>query len=224
LTARGLVKEYGNTSALRLVDLDVTQGQVLAIVGPSGSGKSTLLLCLAGIIEPDEGTVAFQGQPLRDLSARGLSRLRRTAFGVLFQFGQLIPELSVVENVALPLLIDGTRRRESVRLAAEQLDRLGVEHLRDSLPGQVSGGEAQRVALARALVTQPDVLFADEPTGALDSASGRLVLDEIDKVANDCGTAVVMVTHDENVAGRADRVVELRDGAVVAAVFSRESR
>ena len=211
LEASSISKVYRERPALIEVDLSVRAGELVAITGPSGSGKSTLLHCLSGLVAADEGQVWFRGTDLARLSDAQRSCLRRTAFGILFQFGQLVPELTVEENVALPLLLEGNRRREALAAAEGALGQLGVDELRRSRPGELSGGQAQRVALARAVVTGPAVVFADEPTGALDSRSGAQVLGLLRRLA-DAGTAVVLVTHDRGAAGRADRIVELRDG------------
>jgi putative ABC transport system ATP-binding protein len=212
LYGRGVVRSYGRTPALRGVTLDVAEGEIVAVTGPSGCGKSTLLLCLAGILRPDAGEVGYREQRIDTWSETARARLRRGEFGVLFQFGQLVAELSAAENVALPLLLAGARRREARTAALSWLDRFGVADLADNRPGDMSGGEQQRAALARALVTEPRVLFADEPTGALDSLSGERVLGHLVRVAREQRTTVVLVTHDARVAGYADREVMLRDG------------
>ncbi|MGK5497228.1 ABC transporter ATP-binding protein [Streptomyces sp. URMC 125] len=214
LQARGLVRSYGPTPALRGVDLEVAEGEILAVTGPSGCGKSTLLHCLAGILRPDEGEVLYGGQRLDTLSEADRSRLRRTAFGVLFQFGQLVAELSAAENVALPLLLAGKGRREARAAALEWLERLDAADVADARPGEMSGGQQQRCAAARALVTGPKVLFADEPTGALDALAGERLLGQLTRVAHERRTSVVLVTHDASVAAYADREVALRDGTV----------
>jgi putative ABC transport system ATP-binding protein len=213
LYGRGVVRSYGRTPALRGVTLDVAEGEIVAVTGPSGCGKSTLLLCLAGILRPDAGEVGYRGHRIDGWSEADRARLRRSDFGVLFQFGQLVAELSAAENVALPLLLAGARRREARTAALSWLDRFGIAELADNRPGDMSGGEQQRAALARALVTEPRVLFADEPTGALDSLAGERVLGHLVRVAREQRTTVVLVTHDARVAGYADREVMLRDGA-----------
>ncbi len=214
LAARQIVKSYGNSPALRGVSLSAARGDVLAITGPSGSGKSTLLLCLAGILRPDAGEVCFAGQRIDTASESARSALRRREFGVLFQFGQVVPELTAQENVALPLLLSGVRRREAMTAARSWLDRFGVADLGDQRPPQMSGGQAQRVAVARAMVTEPEVLFADEPTGALDTLAGEQVLGQLTRVAREAGTTVLLVTHDAQVAAYADREIVIRDGLV----------
>jgi putative ABC transport system ATP-binding protein len=214
LSASGLIKAHGRTPALRGASVELHAGEVLAVTGASGSGKSTLLHCLAGIVRPDEGSVTYDGRRLADLPEKRLSELRRTEFGVVFQFGQLIPELTALDNVALPLLLAGTDRARARALAGEWLERFGVRGQQDLRPGEMSGGQAQRTALARALVTGPRVVFADEPTGALDSLSGEQVMTALVHTARESGTAVLLITHDAQVAAYADREVQLRDGAV----------
>ena len=215
LVATGLVKRFGLTEALRGVDLTVNRGEILAIMGPSGSGKSTLLHCLAGILAPDEGSVELDGRRIDDLGEAARSTLRRTEFGFVFQFGQLVPELPAIENAALPLLLNGQSRREALDVARLWLARLGLERLADRRPGELSGGEAQRVAVARALAIGPRVVFADEPTGSLDSLAGEQVMNLLTDAARTEGVTVVLVTHDARVAGYADREIVVRDGRIV---------
>ncbi|MEU4488220.1 ABC transporter ATP-binding protein [Streptomyces purpurascens] len=214
LTARGLTKAHGRTPALRGASVELHAGEILAVTGASGSGKSTLLHCLAGIVRPDEGSVTYDGRRLEDLPEKRLSELRRTEFGVVFQFGQLIPELTALDNVALPLLLAGTDRTRARARAGEWLERFGVRGQQDLRPGELSGGQAQRAALARALVTGPRVVFADEPTGALDSLAGEQVMTALVHTARESETAVLLITHDAQVAAYADREVQLRDGSV----------
>jgi putative ABC transport system ATP-binding protein len=214
IEARDLVISFGETPALRGADLSVQRGEVLAVMGPSGSGKSTLLYCLAGILVPDSGEVSFDGQRLDTMREEQRSRLRRDRFGFVFQSGQLVPELTAEENVALPLLLGGTRRKEALRGARAWFERLELDGLERHRAGEMSGGQAQRVALARGLVAHPDVLFADEPTGSLDSLTGELVMGLMTGVAREEGTTVVLVTHEPRVAAYADREVIVRDGRV----------
>ena len=214
LSGTGLVRNYGATPALCGIDFAVGEGEIVAVTGPSGCGKSTLLHCLSGILRVDAGTVTYRDQDIGLWSEAARSRLRRTEFGVLFQFGQLVPELTAVENVALPLLLAGTGRREARQTALEWLDRLGVADFAEQRPGAMSGGQQQRCATARALVTEPRVLFADEPTGALDVLTGEQVLGQIVRVAREQGAAVVLVTHEARVAAYCDREIMVRDGRV----------
>ena len=214
LSGAGITRRYGATPALRGVDVEVGAGEIVAVTGPSGCGKSTLMHCLAGILRADAGTVTYRDQDIGLWSEAARSRLRRTEFGVLFQFGQLVPELTAVENVALPLLLAGSGRRDAGEAALRWLDRFGVADLAEQRPGAMSGGQQQRCATARALVTEPKVLFADEPTGALDALAGEQVLGEMVRVAREQGTAILLVTHEARVAAYADREVVLRDGVV----------
>ncbi|ANW18364.1 ABC transporter ATP-binding protein [Streptomyces clavuligerus] len=212
LFAENLHKGFGRTTALDGAAFSIHPGEVVAVLGPSGSGKSTLLHCLAGIVAPDSGTVHYDGRELTALPDRERSALRRTEFGFVFQFGQLVPELSCTENVALPLRLAGVRRRAAERTAREWLERLEVADIGGHRPGEVSGGQGQRVAVARALVTSPRVVFADEPTGALDSYSGERVMELLTDAARALNTAVVLVTHEARVAAYSDREIVVRDG------------
>jgi putative ABC transport system ATP-binding protein len=214
IEARGVVKSFGETPALRGATIAVSQGEILAVMGPSGSGKSTLLHCLAGILVPDEGEVWFSGQRMDTLGENRRSDLRRDRFGFVFQFGQLVPELTAEENVALPLLLGGTRRGPALAEARPWFGRLGLDGLERRRSGELSGGQAQRVALARGLVGGPEILFADEPTGSLDSVSGELVMSLLTAAVREQGTTVILVTHEARVAAYADREVIVRDGTV----------
>ncbi len=214
LRGEALVKRYGQTEALRGIDVEVGRGEILAVMGPSGSGKSTLLHCLAAIVRPDAGSVLYDGGRIDDLGESDRTKLRRRAFGFVFQFGQLVPELPAVENVALPLLLDGMSRRDAIEAASALFPQLGLEGLEGRRPGDMSGGQAQRVAVARALVTRPAVVFADEPTGSLDSLAGEQVMELLTDAARASGTAVVLVTHEPRIAAYADREVVVRDGRI----------
>ncbi|MEY9996142.1 putative ABC transport system ATP-binding protein [Streptomyces sp. V4I8] len=214
LAGYGLVKKYGSTTALAGVDVEVRERDSLAIMGPSGSGKSTLLHTLAGIIRPDGGQVLLRGERLDDLGENRLSALRRKRFGFVFQFGQLLPELPAEENVALPLMLEGMPRKEAVARARRWFAPLGLDGLERRRPGQLSGGQAQRVAIARALAVEPDVVFADEPTGALDQRTGTEVIQLLTFATRDTGAALVTVTHDADVAAHCDRVLQVRDGRI----------
>jgi putative ABC transport system ATP-binding protein len=218
LEARNLEKRFGATLALRGVDFSLQRGEMVAVMGPSGSGKSTLLHCLAGILVPDAGHVEFDGVRIDELGEGARSRLRRTAFGFVFQFGQLVPELTAVENVALPLLLNGVRHKEAEARAAAWFPRVGLDGLERRRPGDMSGGQAQRVAVARALVTGPAVVFADEPTGSLDSLAGEQVMELFTEGASDAGASVVLVTHEPRIAAYARREIVVRDGRVVGSV------
>ncbi len=222
LSARALRRAYGSTLALDGVDLDIRAGESVAIMGPSGSGKSTLLHTLAGIERPGLRLRAAGGnrrREPRDITALGegeRSRLRRESFGFVFQSGLLIPELTAVENVAMALMINGVPRAAALPRAAQWLAALGLAGLEERRIGQLSGGQAQRVAIARAQVTGARVTFADEPTGALDSATGAEVLAVLMESTTGRGNTLVMVTHDADVAARCDRIIRLRDGRIIA--------
>ncbi len=219
--ARGIHLSFGQTPALRGADIAVRAGEILAVMGPSGSGKSTLLHCLAGILVPEAGEIHFAGRRLDTLSEGERSTLRRDRFGFVFQFGQLVPELTAEENVALPLLLKGVRRGEAVARAGEWFERLELDGLHKRRSGELSGGQAQRVALGRALVARPEVLFADEPTGSLDSLTGERVMELLSTAAREHGTTVVLVTHEPRVAAYADREVIVRDGKVTSLSHDR---
>jgi putative ABC transport system ATP-binding protein len=220
LQARGLVKSFGGTPALRGAGLEVDAGEIVAILGPSGSGKSTLLHCASGIMPVESGTVRFDGVDLGTRSDTDRSEIRRRNFGFVFQFGQLISELSCLENVAMPLWLDGGQRRAGDTAARAMLERLDVLDVADQSPGTLSGGQAQRIAVARALISDPAVIFADEPTGSLDSLSGEAVMDLLVQAVRDTGAALVLVTHDVRVAAYSDREVLVRDGRTNATVTS----
>ncbi|MEU4400864.1 ABC transporter ATP-binding protein [Micromonospora orduensis] len=216
IEARDVTFAFGQTPALRGASVAVDAGEILAVMGPSGSGKSTLLHCLAGILVPDSGEILFDGIRVDALAETQRSSLRRDRFGFVFQFGQLVPELTAVENVALPLLLSGVRRAQALPKARAWFTRLGLDGLEHRRSGELSGGQAQRVALARGLVAEPQVLFADEPTGALDSLTGEQVMDLLVGAAREQGTTVILVTHEPRIAAYADREVMVRDGRVNA--------
>jgi putative ABC transport system ATP-binding protein len=214
IEARDIVLSFGQTPALRGASVSVAAGQILAVMGPSGSGKSTLLHCLAGILIPGSGEIWFGSRRVDTLGETQRSALRRDRFGFVFQFGQLVPELTAEENVALPLLFGGLRRAAALADARAWFGRLGLDGLEQRRSGELSGGEAQRVALARGLVARPEVLFADEPTGSLDSLTGEHVMKLLTAAAREQGTTVILVTHEPRVAAYADREVVVRDGKV----------
>ncbi|MFC8670641.1 MULTISPECIES: ABC transporter ATP-binding protein [Streptomyces] len=212
LVAHDLRKAYGPTNALDGAEFSIHPGEVVAVMGPSGSGKSTLLHCLAGIVTPDSGSIMYGGQEMATMNDARRSALRRSQFGFVFQFGQLVPELTCVENVALPLRLNGSSRKDAERAALARMEQLEVDDLKAKRPGEVSGGQGQRVAVARALVTDPRVLFADEPTGALDSLNGERVMELLTDAARSANAAVVLVTHEARVAAYSDREIVVRDG------------
>ena len=220
IEARDITKSFGQTEALRGASVSAASGEILAVMGPSGSGKSTLLHCLAGIFRPDGGEVWFDGQQIDRLDETKRTKLRRTAFGFVFQFGQLVPELTAADNIALPLLLNKVNRKRAYDQAEGWLRRLGLETLGTRRTGELSGGEAQRVAVARALVAGPKVLFADEPTGSLDSLASEKVMDMLVDTVRQEGTTVILVTHDARIAAYADREVMVRDGRATAQSYS----
>lgn len=225
LDARKLTKSYGTTRALAGVDLTIHRGESVAIMGASGSGKTTLLHVLAGIVTPDSGTVTFQPSTGHAVEVAGLSesarsRLRRERFGFVFQQGLLIPELTAVENVALASMINGVKRADATAHAASWLAALGLAGMEDRRIGELSGGQAQRVAIARAQATGADLVFADEPTGALDSHTSQDVMNALLWSTTGQGRTLLVVTHDADVAARCSRVVAVRDGQIVSSAVS----
>ena len=230
MRARGLEMSFGQTHALRGVDLDLLAGEVLAVTGPSGSGKSTLLHVMAGVLVPDAGSVSYHGGKspgggatdvaediavnIAVLDEAARSRLRLNEFGFIFQFGQLLPDLSALDNVTIPLLLAGTPRRKALTRAREALVELGLSEHLDKRPTQLSGGQAQRAAVARALVTSPRVLFADEPTGSLDSLAAERTMEVLLASVRSRGASLVIITHDARIAAYADREVTVRDGRI----------
>lgn len=217
LIAHHLTKTYPGgtgTQALAGVSLTISPGESLAIMGPSGSGKTTLLHCLAGIITPTSGQVTWRNNQLSALSDAERTLLRRTDFGFVFQSGQLLPELPAEENVALPLMLAGAPRKDATEMARKWLAYLGLQGMEKRRPGELSGGQAQRVAIARALVVSPGVIFADEPTGALDQDTGHEVLRILRESTRATGAALVVVTHDPGVAAQCERTIHMRDGLI----------
>jgi putative ABC transport system ATP-binding protein len=217
VSASGLVRRFGEGSsavdALRGVTLDVEAGRMTAIMGPSGSGKSTLMHLLAGLDVPTEGSIVLDGVEITVLSEKKLTQLRRDTIGFVFQFFNLLPMLTAAENVTLPLSIAG--RKVDADWLETLLDEIGIADRRDHRPAELSGGQQQRVAVARALVTKPKVIFADEPTGNLDSSSSKDVLSLMRRAVDDWGQTIVMVTHDAGAAALADRILFIADGRIV---------
>jgi putative ABC transport system ATP-binding protein len=218
IEVRDVTFAYGATPALNGVSLVVPDGSSVALMGASGSGKSTLLHCLAGVLVPDSGSVSVDGVDLGGLGDKQRSRLRLEHMGVVFQFGDLVPELTLLENVMLPLQLLGARQGTARERAMDLLATLGVADLAGSRTGAVSGGQAQRAAVARALVHGPRVVLADEPTGALDSVNAEAVLDALVDLTRRAGTTLVVVTHDNLVAAHLDTLVTMRDGQVLNAM------
>jgi putative ABC transport system ATP-binding protein len=220
LRADGVAFQFpGPVTVLDDVDLTLGAGERVALMGQSGSGKSTLLHLLSGVLRPTRGKVTFQGSGLSDLGRDDRARVRLEKFGFVFQFAELLPDLTLRENVQLPVWLLGggpEGEQDAFERADSLLDRMGVSHVRDRLPSQVSGGERQRAAISRALVHRPDVVFADEPTGALDEASGGSVMSALLALAAADGASVLVVTHNPSVASMMDRTVLIRDGRIVA--------
>lgn len=225
LVARGLTQTYGSglSAAHALIDVELTiaAGESVAIMGPSGSGKTTLLHCLAGILRPTAGSVTWRGADLTTLSDARRTVLRRKDFGFVFQSGRLLPELPAVENVALPLMLAGTSRRDACAVASRWIDHLGLPGLQDRRPGELSGGQAQRVAIARALVGAPGAVFADEPTGALDRATGHDTMQVLTESTRAAGATLVVVTHDPEVARWCSRTIQMQDGRITTEAMTR---
>lgn len=215
ISGQDLKLNFGKTEALRGASIDIFAGKTLAIMGPSGSGKSTLLHVLAGVLVPDSGQVIYQDTDIATLPEAKRCELRLRKFGFVFQFGQLLPDLTAADNVSLPLLLDRKPRDFAIKRAHQQLAILGLDTLAEKRPTEMSGGEAQRVAIARALITQPQVLFADEPTGNLDSLNAEQTMEALVNAAERSDTAVVLVTHDAKMAAYADHQVTVRDGKIV---------
>lgn len=218
IEVRNATFAYGATPALNDVCLAVPDGSSVALMGASGSGKSTLLHCLAGILVPDSGSVSVDGVNLGDLGDKQRSRLRLKQMGVVFQFGDLVPELTLVENVMLPLQLLGVRQGVARERAMDLLAALGVADIAGSRTGAVSGGQAQRAAVARALVHEPRLVLADEPTGALDSVNAEAVLDALVDLARRSETTLVVITHDNLVASHLDTLLTMRDGKILNAL------
>jgi len=228
IQAERLTKIYGKGEtaviALDHVNFSVEAGEFVAVMGPSGCGKSTLMHLLGGLDRPNEGSVTIDGQCLNDLSDDELSRLRRRKIGFIFQFYNLIPVLDAVENAALPIILDGVSQAKGKAKAREWLEKVGLGHRLTNKPDQLSGGQQQRVAVARALVAEPALILADEPTGNLDSRSSDEIASLLRQVANEWGRSVVMVTHDSRIASYADRIVFLKDGAIIDEVHNSKEQ
>lgn len=216
ISLSNISKSYGNLQVLRNISLDIRPGEVMAIVGPSGAGKTTLLQIAGTLDAPDSGTVKYDGTELTSLPDRKLSAFRNRNIGFIFQFHQLLPEFSVVENVMLPALIGRSGKREARRKAEELLEKLGLGDRLNHKPSQLSGGEKQRAAIARALINSPAVVFADEPTGSLDSANRDDIMALIRNLSCELGQTFVIVTHDDTVAAIADRLVSMADGEITS--------
>lgn len=217
LRATGLWFGYDQSSVLQNVDISLANGEFVAVVGPSGCGKTSLMYCLAGVLEPQQGDIFFRDVAFGRSTDDERARIRRKHFGFVFQSSELVPELTLHDNVGLPLRLNGVGKTEATRRVDEILERLGLSSVRDQRPGQVSGGQAQRAAVARAVIHKPALVFADEPTGALDRESGDRVLAEMLDLCSTESTSLLLVTHDADVANRADRVLHMIDGRWIEA-------
>ena len=219
ISTNNLHKFYGTKDqkvhALKGLDLSIEEGEIVGIMGPSGCGKTTLLNCLSGLDSFDEGNISIQGSTLTDLNDNQLSELRAKKMGFVFQTYNLLPVLSAIENVELPLLVSGYSTKEARIKALENLSEVELEDWQHHLPGELSGGQRQRVTLARALVNDPAIVWADEPTGNLDSENERLIMDLLIKLNKDNNQTFVIVTHSEYVGGRANRIIQMKDGEIV---------
>ena len=216
LEGRGLTQSFGARSVLSGVDVELRRGEVLAIVGASGSGKSTLLYALAGLRQPDAGTVSWGDHlDVWNLREPHITLVRRATCGFVFQFPAFLDDLTVVANVAVPLVVSGAKPRQAREKARTLLDRFGLDSLADEIPATLSGGELQRASIARALTMEPSIVFCDEPTGALDEENSRLVVGELQRIAAEFGVGVLIVTHDPSVWGECDRVLRLLQGKLV---------
>lgn len=216
IAMRGIHKSFDRLEVLRGVDLDVRRGEILSIVGASGAGKTTLLQILGTLDRPDAGTVEYEGTRVSDLTGKALARFRNRNIGFIFQFHQLLPEFTMLENIAMPALIGGENRATALRRATELADYLGLADRAGHRPAQLSGGERQRAAVARALVNNPAVILADEPSGSLDSANRRELYDLFFRLRDERRQTFVIVTHDETLASRSDRVIHIADGLITA--------
>jgi putative ABC transport system ATP-binding protein len=227
VTIQGVQKSFGQGEArvhvLRGIDLDVKSGELLMLVGPSGCGKTTLISIVAGILDGDEGECRVLGRNLKEMSVREKTAFRGRHIGFVFQAFNLIPALPIVENAAIPLILNGMKKKDAVERAAEMLDRVGLGKRILAMPTQLSGGQQQRVAIARALVLQPKLVVCDEPTSALDHENGSRVMELLRKMASEQGTTLVVVTHDARIFGHADRIAKMNDGRIVEVVESAAS-
>ncbi|MFM2362470.1 MAG: hypothetical protein RLZZ316_1372 [Bacteroidota bacterium] len=215
LTARNIHKSFTSLQVLRGVDIDIAAGEIVSIVGPSGSGKSTLLHILGTLDVPDTGSISIDSTLLQTLTSRQLAAFRNKHIGFVFQFHHLLPEFSAIENVCIPGWIAGTNKTQVAARAASLLELLGLQDRKENKPQQLSGGEQQRVAVARALINQPKIIFADEPTGNLDSANARDLHQLFFNLRQQFNQTFLIVTHNEELAGMSDRTLHMKDGKIV---------
>ncbi len=215
ITGKNIQKRFGTVQVLKKVDITINKGEVVAIVGPSGSGKSTLLHILGTLDKPDSGSVEMNGTTLTGLSAKKLAQFRNKHIGFVFQFHHLLPEFSALENVCIPGWLAGTKKADVETRAKELLQMLGLSHRLENKPNQLSGGEQQRVAVARALINNPDIVFADEPTGNLDTANAQDLHELFFDLRKKFNQTFLIVTHNEELAKQSDRVLHMRDGEIV---------
>jgi lipoprotein-releasing system ATP-binding protein len=221
ISLKDISKSYGDLKVLNSIDLDINRGEVLSIVGPSGAGKTTLLQIIGTLDRPDSGTVTYEGENPLLLKDASLAKFRNKSIGFVFQFHHLLPEFSVVENVAMPALISGMNRRQALEKARKLIEYLHLEARADHRPSELSGGERQRTAVARALINNPKVVLADEPSGSLDSHNRQELHQLFFRLRDELGHTFVIVTHDEQLAADCDRVVHMRDGNIVNVEVNR---
>jgi len=214
IEARGVYKSFGKAEVIHGIDFTLNKGEFLSVMGPSGSGKSTLLHCLAGITDIDKGSVVYGGRDMATFSQKEKTILRRTDFGFIFQFGELVPELSIIDNVALPLLLRGVKKKEVYARSSRWLDEMGISSISHQFPHTISGGEVQRVATARAMVIDPEVIFADEPTGSLDSVNARRIMELFVELVKKYDKSIVLITHSDELASYGSRTIRMRDGLI----------
>lgn len=215
LVARNLSKMLGNVKAVNAVSLEVKEGEFLVIQGSSGAGKTTLLSLLSGLDRADAGEIEFGGEDITSMDEDELALFRRKNVGIVFQYYNLIPTLNVLENIALPLFPESDNKKEMFERAKRAAESVGLSHRLSHYPNELSGGEQQRVAIARALINEPEVIFADEPTGNLDTETGRKMMDLLESLNKEKGLTIVMVTHDNGLAKEADKLIKIKDGAVI---------
>lgn len=211
----GVNKSFGSLQVLKEINLQIRDGEIVTIVGPSGAGKTTLLQIMGTLSPADSGMIRYSGEDVTVMKDKALSKFRNSHIGFVFQFHQLLPEFTALENVILPALIGGASKREAVKRGEELLNKLGLGGRLEHRPAELSGGEKQRVAIARALINEPDVIFADEPTGSLDSRNREEIKQLFHDLRRDLNQTIVIVTHDASLTEVADRVVTMKDGGII---------